>query len=71
MVSKPTLFRLKRELDMISTSPSPGINAWVRGDDITQIDALIVGPDDSPYEKGMYSLSNYRKFYLYIQHTIK
>ena len=54
--AKPILLRLKRELEMISQSPSPGVTAWMINDDITHLGALIIGPDDSPYEKGSYIL---------------
>ena len=57
MTSKPALFRIKKEIEMLLNNPSPGVSAWMKGDDITQIEALIIGPDDSPYEKGSYSLS--------------
>ena len=49
--------RLQKELEMLTNSPSPGVSAWVEGDDLTRLGAMIIGPDDSPYEKGCFSLS--------------
>jgi ubiquitin-protein ligase len=48
--------RLQKELEMLSKNPSPGVSAWVQGDDMTRLGAMIIGPEDSPYERGSFSL---------------
>ena len=57
-MNKPALSRLRKELEMFTTSPSPGVTAWEasKTEVPTNLGAMIVGPDDSPYAKGLYSL---------------
>jgi ubiquitin-conjugating enzyme E2 T len=52
------LGRIKRELEMLATDPGPGISAWLEDDsNMMHITAQIQGPEDSPFEKGTYTLS--------------
>ena len=48
--------RLARELGMLANDPAPGISAWSIGDDMTNLEAMILGPDDSPYKGGSFLL---------------
>lgn len=49
--------RLTRELSRLSTDPPPGIAAYVPNPaDMTAIRAQITGPEDSPFEKGVFLL---------------
>ena len=49
--------RLTRELSRLSTDPPPGIAAYVPNPaDMTIIRAQITGPEDSPFEKGVFLL---------------
>ena len=52
-----TKARLTRELSRHSTDPPPGIAAYVPNPaDMTTIRAQITGPEDSPFEKGVFLL---------------
>ena len=48
--------RLKRELDMLTNDPAPGISAWPVDDNMNNLQAQIQGPD-GPYSKGTFLLS--------------
>ncbi|XP_063057860.1 ubiquitin-conjugating enzyme E2 T [Engraulis encrasicolus] len=48
--------RLKRELQMLSTEPPSGISCWQSDDRIDDLQALIVGGANTPYEGGVFSL---------------
>ncbi|KAM4609799.1 ubiquitin-conjugating enzyme E2 T [Polymixia lowei] len=48
--------RLKRELQMLSTEPPPGITCWQTQEQIDQLRAQIVGGEGTPYEGGLFSL---------------
>ncbi|KAM6928538.1 ubiquitin-conjugating enzyme E2 T isoform 1-T1 [Lycodopsis pacificus] len=48
--------RLKRELQMLSTEPPPGITCWQAEERIDDIRAQIVGGTGTPYEGGLFSL---------------
>ncbi|KAG7279872.1 hypothetical protein CRUP_016199, partial [Coryphaenoides rupestris] len=48
--------RLKRELQMLSTEPPPGITCWQSDVLVDELRAQIVGGDDTPYEGGLFSL---------------
>uniref|UniRef100_A0A1A8MPG7 Ubiquitin-conjugating enzyme E2 T n=2 Tax=Nothobranchius TaxID=28779 RepID=A0A1A8MPG7_9TELE len=48
--------RLKRELQMLSTEPPPGITCWQTEDRIDDLRAQIVGGTGTPYEGGVFSL---------------
>ena len=43
---------------MLATDPGPGISAWpVDDSDMTNIEAQIQGPEDSPFAEGTFTLS--------------
>ncbi|XP_073326575.1 ubiquitin-conjugating enzyme E2 T [Pagrus major] len=48
--------RLKRELQMLSTEPPPGITCWQTEERIDDLRAQIMGGTDTPYEGGLFSL---------------
>nr|XP_057939888.1 ubiquitin-conjugating enzyme E2 T-like isoform X2 [Doryrhamphus excisus] len=48
--------RLKRELQMLSTEPPPGITCWQTEERIDDLRAQIVGGAGTPYEGGIFSL---------------
>ncbi|XP_013873359.1 ubiquitin-conjugating enzyme E2 T [Austrofundulus limnaeus] len=48
--------RLKRELQMLSTEPPPGITCWQTEEQIDDLRAQIVGGEGTPYEGGVFSL---------------
>ncbi|KAM7411831.1 hypothetical protein PAMA_021689 [Pampus argenteus] len=48
--------RLKRELQMLSTEPPPGITCWQTEERIDDLRAQIVGGTGTPYEGGLFSL---------------
>ena len=56
MLSKTALTRINKELRMLKISPlvKEGIFVIPDEEDITLARALIIGPDDTPYENGMY-----------------
>ncbi|KAL3801226.1 hypothetical protein HJC23_012626 [Cyclotella cryptica] len=56
-ITPMTKARLTRELSRLSTDPPPGIAAYVPNpSDMTIIRAQITGPEDSPFEKGVFLL---------------
>lgn len=48
--------RLKRELQLLSTEPPPGITCWQNEDRTDDLRAQIVGGVDTPYENGVFTL---------------
>lgn len=48
--------RLKRELQLLSTEPPPGISCWQTEGQIDDLRAQIVGGANTPYEGGLFSL---------------
>ncbi|XP_035014494.1 ubiquitin-conjugating enzyme E2 T [Hippoglossus stenolepis] len=48
--------RLKRELQMLSTEPPPGITCWQTEERMDDLRAQIVGGTETPYEGGLFSL---------------
>ncbi|AWP09736.1 putative ubiquitin-conjugating enzyme E2 T isoform 2 [Scophthalmus maximus] len=48
--------RLKRELQMLSTEPPPGITCWQTEERMDELRAQIVGGTGTPYEGGLFSL---------------
>ncbi|ORE01543.1 ubiquitin-conjugating enzyme, partial [Rhizopus microsporus var. microsporus] len=40
----------------LEREPPPGITCYPKEDDITQLEAYIKGPPDTPYEKGLFKL---------------
>ncbi|TDH10517.1 hypothetical protein EPR50_G00075950 [Perca flavescens] len=48
--------RLKRELQMLSTEPPPGITCWQTEERVDDLRAQIVGGTGTPYEGGLFLL---------------
>ncbi|OBZ80388.1 Ubiquitin-conjugating enzyme E2 T, partial [Choanephora cucurbitarum] len=48
--------RLQRELLDLEKDPPPGVSCYPKDDNITELEAFIKGPPDSPYEKGLFRL---------------
>ncbi|XP_056130915.1 ubiquitin-conjugating enzyme E2 T [Lampris incognitus] len=48
--------RLKRELQMLSTEPPPGMTCWQTEGQMDDLRAQIVGGVGTPYEGGLFSL---------------
>ncbi|ESQ45933.1 hypothetical protein EUTSA_v10011082mg [Eutrema salsugineum] len=51
-----TLFHIRRSLKDLEDHPSPFYNAGVKDDDIYEWTATIIGPKNTPYEGGVFSL---------------
>lgn len=52
------LSRIRKELEMLATDPGPGISAWPLDDNnMMHLQAQIQGPQESPYQEGLYSLT--------------
>ncbi|ORZ02420.1 ubiquitin-conjugating enzyme/RWD-like protein, partial [Syncephalastrum racemosum] len=51
-----SISRTKIKTGDLDRDPPPGITCYPVEDDITQLEAFIKGPPDSPYEKGMFQL---------------
>lgn len=47
---------MKRELQMLSTEPPPGITCWQTEDQIDDLRAQILGGSGTPYDGGVFSL---------------
>ncbi|KAM6977798.1 ubiquitin-conjugating enzyme E2 T [Aplochiton taeniatus] len=48
--------RLKRELQLLSTEPPPGITCWQNDGQMDDLQAQIVGGVGTPFEGGLFSL---------------
>ncbi|KAG7387385.1 Ubiquitin-conjugating enzyme E2 T [Phytophthora boehmeriae] len=48
--------RMRKEIAMLESDPPFGVSAWPKDDKIDQLEAQILGPDGSPYEKGVFQL---------------
>ncbi|XP_030623681.1 ubiquitin-conjugating enzyme E2 T [Chanos chanos] len=48
--------RLKRELQLLSTEPPPGISCWQVEDQTDELRAQIIGGVNTPYEGGLFTL---------------
>ncbi|KAL3673898.1 hypothetical protein V7S43_001585 [Phytophthora oleae] len=48
--------RMRKEIAMLESDPPFGVCAWPKDDQIDRLDAQIMGPDGSPYEKGVFQL---------------
>lgn len=48
--------RVSRELARIASCPPQGISVFSKDDKLNILEAQIVGPDDSPYAKGIFKL---------------
>ena len=50
-----SLARLRKELqDIEADKETSGVYARVRGDDMTKMEGTLKGPEDSPYEGGIF-----------------
>ena len=56
MLSKKALNRITRDIRMLQLCPLVNENIYIvpDEDDITLVRAAIIGPDDTPYENGIY-----------------
>lgn len=50
------LKRIKRELEIITTEPIDNVSAGPIKDNLFKWEATLLGPDESPYENGVYFL---------------
>ena len=51
------LSRMNKELEQFHSSPPPGISCWQKSDsNVLELEASIIGPDDTPYENGVFRL---------------
>lgn len=48
--------RLAKEMHRLEFDPPHGVSAWCREDSVDEIDAVLQGPADSPYENGSFKL---------------
>ncbi|CAI5730452.1 unnamed protein product [Hyaloperonospora brassicae] len=48
--------RMHREIAMLESDPPFGVSAWPIEDKLDHLEAQILGPDGSPYEKGVFQL---------------
>ncbi|KAI5095845.1 ubiquitin-conjugating enzyme E2 T [Silurus meridionalis] len=48
--------RLKRELQMLSTEPPPGVSCWQVDERVEELQAQIVGGVNTPYDGGLFTL---------------
>jgi ubiquitin-conjugating enzyme E2 T len=48
--------RLQKEIEMLSRDPGPGITVWQTADNVNELNAQIIGPEESPYASGVFSL---------------
>ncbi|KAE8888986.1 hypothetical protein PF005_g17269 [Phytophthora fragariae] len=48
--------RMRKEIAMLESDPPFGVSAWPKDDKIDLLEAQILGPDGSPYEKGVFQL---------------
>ncbi|XP_053562906.1 ubiquitin-conjugating enzyme E2 T [Bombina bombina] len=48
--------RLKRELQLLTTEPPPGVTCWQHDDRVDELRAQVVGSSGSPYEGGIFNL---------------
>jgi len=47
---------MQKEFILLDTSPPPGVIAWPKDDSINSLQAVITGPEDTPYEGGSFEL---------------
>ncbi|GAM28708.1 hypothetical protein SAMD00019534_118840 [Acytostelium subglobosum LB1] len=53
---KELLSRLKYELNLFDKDPPPGIQAWTVDDRVDHLEATIIGPEQTPFHKGIFYL---------------
>jgi ubiquitin-conjugating enzyme E2 T len=47
---------MKKELEMLTRDPPPGISVWQSGAGTMELTAQLTGPEDSPYAAGVFEL---------------
>lgn len=55
--SSRRLSRLQKELNRITKDPPHGIGLWTISDNLENLEAMIEGPENSPFEGGEFRLS--------------
>lgn len=50
----PCLLRVRHDIAEITADPPPGVFVAPNESDMTRIDAIVVGPADTPYESGFF-----------------
>lgn len=64
--------RLAQEVSIMKNNPPENCSAGPKGDDLTQWEATIIGPNDSPYSGGLFKLEiNFPTQYPYQAPKIK
>ncbi|TMW60718.1 hypothetical protein Poli38472_000760 [Pythium oligandrum] len=48
--------RMRKEIEMLEADPPYGVSAWPKEDRLNHLEAQILGPEGSPYEKGVFRL---------------
>ncbi|XP_013788191.1 ubiquitin-conjugating enzyme E2 T-like [Limulus polyphemus] len=49
--------RMKKELSLLMTQPPFGVSCWAEDENITHLQAIILGTEGSPYENGLFKLA--------------
>jgi len=49
--------RVAKELECFETDPPPGISLWCDDTDLSELHAVISGPEGTAYENGQFSIS--------------
>ena len=57
MSSSRAAGRVAKELARMNADPPHGIYMWMKENQTNQLEAIIEGPEDSPYEKGEFRLN--------------
>lgn len=53
--------RIIKEIEQLTNSPTEGINVTPIGDNLRYLNAIIIGPPDTPYENGNFKLEIFLK----------
>lgn len=48
--------RMGKEISMLDREPPPGICCYPKGDKLNELEAIIEGSSDTPYEGGQFKL---------------
>ncbi|CEG37964.1 ubiquitin-conjugating enzyme e2 t-like [Plasmopara halstedii] len=48
--------RMRKEIAMLESDPPFGVSAWPKDDQLDRLEAQIMGPEGSPYERGLFNL---------------
>ena len=59
LIKMQRVTRMNKELDQFNSSPPPGISCWPKNEcnALDELEASIIGPEDTPYENGVFRLS--------------